>query len=105
MTSDTVFINVCFAEDDWYLCHVTILSPKEELLTWGMYPYPYLARVDPDARKGTVIYQLAAYCTNKENSSTAITYALIAGKSFFEHLESLHDCERGFFSYPILSCS
>ncbi|XP_006274014.3 neural-cadherin [Alligator mississippiensis] len=66
-------------EDDWYLCHVTILSPKEELLTWGMYPYPYLARVDPDARKGTVIYQLAAYCTNKENSSTAITYALIAG--------------------------
>uniref|UniRef100_A0A8C3FEP6 Neural-cadherin n=1 Tax=Chrysemys picta bellii TaxID=8478 RepID=A0A8C3FEP6_CHRPI len=44
-----------------------------------MYPYPYLARVDPDARKGTLIYQLVAHYNNNENSSVGITYALIAG--------------------------
>ncbi|XP_074841792.1 neural-cadherin-like [Carettochelys insculpta] len=44
-----------------------------------MYPYPYLARVDPDARKGTIIYQLTAYYNNSENSSGTITYELITG--------------------------
>ncbi|NXC17943.1 CADN protein, partial [Corythaeola cristata] len=66
-------------DNDWYLCHVTLLAPEEELLSWGMYPYPYLARVDPDARKGTLIYQLVAYYSNNENISTGITYTLIAG--------------------------
>ncbi|XP_071594073.1 neural-cadherin-like isoform X2 [Heliangelus exortis] len=66
-------------ENDWYLCHVTLLAPEEEILSWGMYPYPYLARVDPDARKGTLIYQLVAYYSNKENTSAGITYTLIAG--------------------------
>lgn len=46
-----------------------------------MYPYPYLARVDPDARKGTIIYQLVAYYNNNENASARITYTLIAGTS------------------------
>ncbi|NXD66469.1 CADN protein, partial [Eolophus roseicapillus] len=66
-------------DNDWYLCHVTLLAPEEELLSWGMYPYPYLARVDPDARKGTLIYQLVAYYSNNENTSAGITYTLIAG--------------------------
>uniref|UniRef100_A0A8C4VM31 Neural-cadherin n=1 Tax=Gopherus evgoodei TaxID=1825980 RepID=A0A8C4VM31_9SAUR len=66
-------------DNDWYLCHVTIIAPEEDLLSWGMYPYPYLARVDPDARKGTLIYQLVAHYNNNENSSVGITYALIAG--------------------------
>ncbi|XP_015711387.1 neural-cadherin-like [Coturnix japonica] len=63
-------------DDDWYLCHVTLLAPEEELLSWAMYPYPYLARVDPDARKGTLVYQLAAQYSNSENTSA---YTLIAG--------------------------
>ncbi|CAM5089054.1 unnamed protein product [Eretmochelys imbricata] len=66
-------------DNDWYLCHVTIIAPEEDFLSWGMYPYPYLARVDPDARKGTLIYQLMAHSNNNENSSVGITYALIAG--------------------------
>lgn len=60
---------------------MTLLAPEEEILSWGMYPYPYLARVDPDARKGTLIYQLVAYYSNKENASAGITYTLIAGTS------------------------
>ncbi|KAK2527877.1 neural-cadherin [Columba guinea] len=68
-----------FADNDWYLCHVTLLAPEEELLSWAMYPYPYLARVDPDARKGTLVYQLVAYYNNNENTSAGITYTLIAG--------------------------
>uniref|UniRef100_A0A663N2N9 Neural-cadherin-like n=2 Tax=Athene cunicularia TaxID=194338 RepID=A0A663N2N9_ATHCN len=74
-------LEICasFADNDWYLCHVTLLAPEEELLSWGMYPYPYLARVDPDARKGTLIYQLVAYYSNNENTSAGITYTLIAG--------------------------
>nr|XP_027308283.2 neural-cadherin [Anas platyrhynchos] len=66
-------------DDDWYLCHVTLLAPEEELLSWAMYPYPYLARVDPDARKGTLVYQLAARHSNSENTSAGLTYTLVAG--------------------------
>uniref|UniRef100_A0A8B9VJF9 Neural-cadherin n=1 Tax=Anas zonorhyncha TaxID=75864 RepID=A0A8B9VJF9_9AVES len=66
-------------DDDWYLCHVTLLAPEEELLSWAMYPYPYLARVDPDARKGTFVYQLAARHSNSENTSAGLTYTLVAG--------------------------
>lgn len=69
------------ADDDWYLCHVTLLAPEEELLSWAMYPYPYLARVDPDARKGTLVYQLAARHSNSENTSAGLTYTLVAGRS------------------------
>lgn len=74
-------MHVCFADDDWYLCHVTLLAPEEELLSWAMYPYPYLARVDPDARKGALVYQLSARCSSPENTSSAITYTLIAGRA------------------------
>ncbi|KAF2981864.1 hypothetical protein EK904_011818 [Melospiza melodia maxima] len=74
-----VEVRVCFADDDWYLCHVTLLAPEEELLSWAMYPYPYLARVDPDARKGALVYQLTARCSCPENASAAITYTLTAG--------------------------
>uniref|UniRef100_A0A8D2N0U5 Neural-cadherin-like n=1 Tax=Zonotrichia albicollis TaxID=44394 RepID=A0A8D2N0U5_ZONAL len=66
-------------DDDWYLCHVTLLAPEEELLSWAMYPYPYLARVDPDARKGALVYQLTARCSSPENASAAVTYTLTAG--------------------------
>ncbi|NXG28398.1 CADN protein, partial [Dromaius novaehollandiae] len=66
-------------DNDWYLCHVTLLAPEEELLSWGMYPYPYLARADPDTRKGTLVYQLVAYYNNNETTSAGITYTLIAG--------------------------
>uniref|UniRef100_A0A8C9MJX2 CADN protein n=1 Tax=Serinus canaria TaxID=9135 RepID=A0A8C9MJX2_SERCA len=72
-------IHVSFADDDWYLCHVTLLAPEEELLSWAMYPYPYLARVDPDARKGTLVYQLTAHCSSPGNTTAGITYTLIAG--------------------------
>lgn len=72
-------MHVSFADDDWYLCHVTLLAPEEELLSWGMYPYPYLARVDPDARKGTLIYQLVARYSSHENTTAGIAYTLIAG--------------------------
>uniref|UniRef100_A0A8D2N3X2 Neural-cadherin-like n=1 Tax=Zonotrichia albicollis TaxID=44394 RepID=A0A8D2N3X2_ZONAL len=44
-----------------------------------MYPYPYLARVDPDARKGALVYQLTARCSSPENASAAVTYTLTAG--------------------------
>ncbi|NWT65859.1 CADN protein, partial [Prunella himalayana] len=66
-------------DDDWYLCHVTLLAPEEELLSWAMYPYPYLARAHPDARKGALVYQLIARCSSQENATAAITYTLIAG--------------------------
>ncbi|KAJ7403125.1 hypothetical protein BTVI_80547 [Pitangus sulphuratus] len=66
-------------DNDWYLCHVTLFAPEDELLSWGMYPYPYLARVDPDARKGTLVYQLVAHHSNNESASAGITYTLIAG--------------------------
>ncbi|XP_064248017.1 neural-cadherin-like isoform X2 [Passer domesticus] len=66
-------------DDDWYLCHVTLLAPEEELLSWAMYPYPYLARVDPDARKGALIYQLVARGSGPGNTTAGITYTLIAG--------------------------
>ncbi|XP_054841872.1 neural-cadherin-like [Eublepharis macularius] len=64
---------------DWYLCHVVIIAVEEEPISWGMYPYPYLARVDPEARAGTSVYQLLAHYSGSENSSIEISYALIAG--------------------------
>ncbi|KAJ7337971.1 hypothetical protein JRQ81_010497 [Phrynocephalus forsythii] len=66
-------------EEDWYLCRVVIVAVEEEPISWGMYPYPYLARVDPEARAGTVVYQLVAHYSDNENSSAGISYALIAG--------------------------
>lgn len=65
---------------------MTLLAPEEELLCWGMYPYPYLARVDPEARKGTLIYQLVAYYSNNENTSAGITYTLVAGRSILKKM-------------------
>ncbi|KAL8181899.1 UNVERIFIED_CONTAM: hypothetical protein K2H54_034238 [Gekko kuhli] len=44
-----------------------------------MYPYPYLASVDPEAQEGTFVYQLSAHYSGSENSSTEISYARIAG--------------------------
>lgn len=70
-----------FADDDWYLCHVTLLAPEEDLLSWAMYPYPYLARVDPDAHKGTLVYQLVARYSGHENTTAGIAYTLIAGRA------------------------
>ncbi|NXC80422.1 CADN protein, partial [Cercotrichas coryphoeus] len=67
------------ADDDWYLCQVTLVAPEEELLSWGMHPFPFLARVDPDARKGALVYQLVARSSSHGNSSAGITYTLIAG--------------------------
>lgn len=92
-----------FADDDWYLCHVTLLAPEEELLSWAMYPYPYLARVDPDARKGTLVYRLAARYSNSENTSAGVSYTLIAGRSSLKEVVSF--CKPADFSYrfPILS--
>ncbi|XP_044280259.1 neural-cadherin-like [Varanus komodoensis] len=66
-------------DKDWYLCRVVIVAVEEEPISWGMYPYPYLARVDPDARAGTLVYQLVAHYSSNENSSAGISYALIAG--------------------------
>ncbi|XP_053251573.1 neural-cadherin-like isoform X2 [Podarcis raffonei] len=66
-------------DHDWYLCRVVIIAVEEELISWEMYPYPYLARVDPDARAGTSVYQLVAHYSGNENSSVGISYALIAG--------------------------
>lgn len=77
-------ILVSFADDDWYLCHVTLLAPEEELLSWGMYPYPYLARVNPDAREGTLVYQLVARYSSHENTTAGIAYTLIAGRASLE---------------------
>lgn len=71
---------VHFTESDWYLCHVVIVAVEEEPISWEMYPYPYLARVDPGARAGTSVYQLVARYCHSENTSVGISYALIAGK-------------------------
>ncbi|XP_060100312.1 neural-cadherin-like [Heteronotia binoei] len=66
-------------DTDWYLCRVVIIGVEEEPLSWKMYPYPYLASVDPEAQQGTFVYQLIAHYSGSENSSTEISYALIAG--------------------------
>ncbi|NXD06594.1 CADN protein, partial [Nothocercus nigrocapillus] len=66
-------------DDDGYLCRVTLLAAEEEPLSWGMYPYPYLARAEPGARKGTRVYQLVACYSHNETASAGITYTLIAG--------------------------
>ncbi|MEE6463486.1 hypothetical protein FKM82_005932 [Ascaphus truei] len=44
-----------------------------------MYPFPYLARVDPDAPKGTFVYQLLAHYYNDESSGGGISYYLMEG--------------------------
>lgn len=68
-----------------------------------MYPYPYLARVDPDARKGTLVYRLAARYSNSENTSAGVSYTLIAGRSSLKEMASF--CKVADFSYqfPLLS--
>uniref|UniRef100_A0ACB8FEA5 Uncharacterized protein n=1 Tax=Sphaerodactylus townsendi TaxID=933632 RepID=A0ACB8FEA5_9SAUR len=66
-------------DTDWYLCRVVIIAVEEEPISWEMYPYPYLARVDPEARAGTLVYKLVAHYSGIENSSAEISYALIAG--------------------------
>ncbi|XP_053101938.1 neural-cadherin-like [Hemicordylus capensis] len=66
-------------DNDWYLCRVVIVAVEDEPISWEMYPYPYLGRVDPDARAGTPVYQLVAYYSHNENTSAGISYALIAG--------------------------
>lgn len=88
-----------FADDGWYLCHVTLLAPEEELLSWGMYPYPYLARVDPEARKGTLIYQLVAHCSSHGNTTAGITYTLIAGRAALE--KKVEFCLMADVSYQV----
>ncbi|XP_056378995.1 neural-cadherin-like [Hyla sarda] len=64
---------------DWYLCHITIVVPREESLEWTMYPFPYLACVDPEAPKGTFVYQLLAHYYNDESSGGGISYHLMEG--------------------------
>ncbi|XP_018422727.1 PREDICTED: neural-cadherin-like [Nanorana parkeri] len=64
---------------DWYLCHITIIVPREESLEWTMYPFPYLACVDPKAPKGTFVYQLLAHYYNDESSGGGISYYLMEG--------------------------
>uniref|UniRef100_A0A8C5PPG5 Uncharacterized protein n=1 Tax=Leptobrachium leishanense TaxID=445787 RepID=A0A8C5PPG5_9ANUR len=64
---------------DWYLSHITIVVPREEILEWAMYPFPYLARVNPDAPRGTFVYQLLAHCYNVESSAGRISYHVIEG--------------------------
>ncbi|KAM8966841.1 neural-cadherin-like [Pelodytes ibericus] len=66
-------------DSDWYLCHITIVVPREESLEWTMYPFPYLARVDPKAPKGTLVYQLLAHCCNGESSGGGISYHVMEG--------------------------
>ncbi|KAM4705531.1 neural-cadherin-like [Rhinophrynus dorsalis] len=44
-----------------------------------MYPFPYLARVDPDAPKGTFVYQLLAHYYKDESSGGGISYYLLEG--------------------------
>ncbi|KAH0617555.1 hypothetical protein JD844_015936 [Phrynosoma platyrhinos] len=70
---------VYFTESDWYMCRVVVIAVEDEPISWGMYPYPYLARVDPEARAGTLVYQLVAHYSNNENTTAGISYALIAG--------------------------
>ncbi|CAJ0958729.1 unnamed protein product [Ranitomeya imitator] len=62
---------------DWYLCHITIVVPREESLEWTMYPFPYLACVNPEAPKGTIVYQLLAHYYNDESSGGGISYHLM----------------------------
>ncbi|KAJ1193131.1 hypothetical protein NDU88_002436 [Pleurodeles waltl] len=69
----------CFSESDWYLCHLTIVVPREESLEWTMYPFPYLACVDPVAPKGASVYQLLAHYYNDESSNNGISYLLLEG--------------------------
>ncbi|XP_068093776.1 neural-cadherin-like isoform X3 [Hyperolius riggenbachi] len=66
-------------DSDWYLCHITIVVPREESLEWTMYPFPYLARVDLDAPEGTFVYQLLAHYYNDESSGGGISYYLMEG--------------------------
>ncbi|XP_069815734.1 neural-cadherin-like [Dendropsophus ebraccatus] len=66
-------------DGDWYLCHITIVVPREESLEWTMYPFPYLACVDPEAPKGTFVYQLLAHYYNDESSGGGISYHLMEG--------------------------
>ncbi|XP_069477477.1 neural-cadherin-like [Ambystoma mexicanum] len=66
-------------ESDWYLCHLTIIVPQEESLQWTMYPFPYLACVDPAAEKGASVYQLLAHYYHDESSSDGISYLLVEG--------------------------
>ncbi|KAM5158190.1 neural-cadherin-like [Mantella aurantiaca] len=66
-------------DSDWYLCHINIIVPREESLEWTMYPFPYLARVDPEAPKDTFVYQLLAHYYNDESSSGGISYFLMEG--------------------------
>ncbi|OXB69405.1 hypothetical protein ASZ78_004895 [Callipepla squamata] len=96
-------VRASLADDDWYLCHVTLLAPEEELLSWAMYPYPYLARVDPDARKGTLVYRLLARYSSSENTSAGVSYTLIAGMSNLKEMDGF--CKVADFSYqfPMLS--
>ncbi|XP_075069925.1 neural-cadherin-like [Mixophyes fleayi] len=66
-------------DSDWYLCHITIVVPREESLEWTMYPFPYLACVDPETPKGTFVYQLLAHYYNEESSGGSISYYLMEG--------------------------
>ncbi|KAM4026772.1 neural-cadherin-like [Anomaloglossus baeobatrachus] len=66
-------------DGDWYMCHITIVVPREESLEWTMYPFPYLACVDPEAPKGTIVYQLLAHYYNDESSGGGISYHLMEG--------------------------
>lgn len=78
---------------------MTLLAPEEELLSWGMYPYPYLARVDPDARKGTLVYQLVAHYHSHDNTTAGITYTLIAGRASLE--KKVKSCLVADISYQV----
>ncbi|XP_029447582.1 LOW QUALITY PROTEIN: neural-cadherin-like [Rhinatrema bivittatum] len=64
---------------DWYLCRLTLVVPREESLEWTMYPFPYLARVDPGAQKGSAVYRLGARSYSEDSSSSGIEYLLIEG--------------------------
>ncbi|XP_077127838.1 neural-cadherin-like [Ranitomeya variabilis] len=66
-------------DGDWYLGHITIVVPREESLEWTMYPFPYLACVNPEAPKGTIVYQLLAHYYNDESSGGGISYHLMEG--------------------------
>ncbi|XP_077207979.1 neural-cadherin-like isoform X2 [Paroedura picta] len=79
-TEVTVKVHRLDGQDtDWYLCRVVIIGVEEEPISWEMYPYPYLATVDPEAQADTFVYQLIARYSGSENSSAEISYALISG--------------------------
>ncbi|KAM6967601.1 LOW QUALITY PROTEIN: neural-cadherin [Aplochiton taeniatus] len=46
--------------DEWYLCQLSLSMPSLADLQWGMFPFPYLAAVGPDAGQGSVVYRLSA---------------------------------------------